>query len=104
MKYTMTVDAIQWTGENDVEIYKFFDTHKLTDFELRTYTPVTAVGIDEPRVLINSPSILSEISIRRCDGSIRDAKLGDYIVINPRGDGDIMAENEFNKLFKEYKK
>lgn len=105
MKYTMTVDAVQWLGDNSAEVMQFCDEHRPRDVRLQISAPEVSIvtRLDAPPVLIPTHCrIVNGISREPGPCCMAEhANLSDWLVIYPDGQTVLLSDYRFKELFKE---
>ena len=104
MKYTMTVDAVQWLGDNSAEVMEFCDEHHPMDVRLWVSEPEVSIprlGCS-PVVIPTRGRIVAGISREPGPSCMAEhANLSDWLVIYPDGRTALMSDYWFKMQFKE---
>lgn len=105
MKYTMAVDAVQWTGDNSAEVMQFCDEHRPRDVRLWISEPEVSIvdRLDAPPVPVHTHCRIVSAIIREpgpcCMAEY--ANLSDWLVIYPDGHTALLSDYRFKELFRE---
>ena len=104
MKYTMTVDAVQWLGDNSAEVIQFYEEHRPRDVRLQISEPEISIArLGGPPIVVQTHSrIVTGISREPGPCCMTEhANLSDWLVIYPDGRTALLSDYWFKELFKE---